>query len=224
MGSPIGLFVIALTISSLSAFASRILSLRGYHDQTYSPTCVCMERDWPGLSWWEYGEQGDTHCLIHLLGRKLAMYLLHRLAGLLHRQERFLVDIGRLDGIYLLLQRPDLRLGLLEAVLVLLLTFQGSLRGCHVEGARLARAAMQAPVCLDRVFLTILVVCGDVFPGQLILLIHLVLEVPLALLQHVKLRPQPEDGVLRGILLLLSRGPAEPAQAPARHVALLIYR
>lgn len=43
------------------------------------------------------------HCLVHLLGRELAMYLLHRVAGLFHRQECLLVDVGRLDGIYLLL-------------------------------------------------------------------------------------------------------------------------
>lgn len=43
------------------------------------------------------------HCLVHLLGRELAVYLLHRVAGLLHSQECFLVDVGRLDGIYLLL-------------------------------------------------------------------------------------------------------------------------
>lgn len=43
------------------------------------------------------------HCLVHFLGRELAMYLLHRVAGLLHRQECFLVNVGRFDGIYLLL-------------------------------------------------------------------------------------------------------------------------
>lgn len=84
----------------------------------------------------EYTSGGHCiHCLVHLLGRELAMYVLHRLAGLLHRQERLLVDVGRLDGIYLLLQRSDLRLSLLEAVFVLLLAFQCGLRSCsHRRG------------------------------------------------------------------------------------------
>lgn len=77
-----------------------------------------------------------VHGLIHLVGRELAVYLLHGLAGLLHRQQRLLVDIGRLDRVYLLLQRSDLGLGLLEAVLMRLLTLQRGL--CSYPGGKIS--------------------------------------------------------------------------------------
>jgi len=50
-----------------------------------------------------------VHGLVHLLRRELAVDLLHGLGGALHGRERLPVDVGRLDGVDLLLQRPDLR-------------------------------------------------------------------------------------------------------------------
>lgn len=49
------------------------------------------------------------------------MDLLHRLTGLFHRQEGFMVDVGRFDRVNLLLYGCDLREGLFEGVFVLLL-------------------------------------------------------------------------------------------------------
>ena len=71
-----------------------------------------------------------VHCLVDLLWRELAMYLLHSLAGPLHRRKSLSVDIRRLDGIYLLVKRADLSQCLLKAVLVLLFASESRLRSC----------------------------------------------------------------------------------------------
>ena len=55
----------------------------------------------------------------------------------------------------------------------------------------------------------------DVFPCKCVLLFHLVLQVLLALVQHLKLAAQLQDGLLGRILLGLAA--AEPAEAPAGH-------
>lgn len=73
---------------------------------------------------------GCVHGLVHLIHRKLAVDLLHSLAGLLHGGQRLAVDVGRLDSVDLLLQRPYLGRRLLQVVLVSLLPLQGSPRGC----------------------------------------------------------------------------------------------
>lgn len=70
-----------------------------------------------------------VHGLIHLVDGKLAVDLLHGIAGILHCVERLLVDIRRLDGVDLALQRHYLVLGLLERVLELLLTPKRGLGG-----------------------------------------------------------------------------------------------
>jgi hypothetical protein len=46
---------------------------------------------------------------------------LHRLTGLLHRLQGFVVDVGRFDRVYLLLQLDDLGRCLLEILFVGLL-------------------------------------------------------------------------------------------------------
>lgn len=56
---------------------------------------------------------------------------------------------------------------------------------------------------------------GYVLAGNGVLFIHLGLEVTLALLEHLELRAQADDGVL-GRVLLLGRATAEPAP-DARH-------
>ena len=74
------------------------------------------------------------------------MDVLHGGAGVLHRVERLLVDVCRLDGVYLALESHDLRLCLLERVLELLLPPEGRLCRClrvspvHVSGV-LARGS-----------------------------------------------------------------------------------
>lgn len=67
------------------------------------------------------------------------MDVLHGLARLLHGQQGFPVDVGRLDGVDLLLQRADLRYRLVETVLMRLLPFQGSLGGCRDRGVSTSR-------------------------------------------------------------------------------------
>ena len=53
------------------------------------------------------------------------MDLLHGRAGVLHRDEGFLVDVCGFNRVDLLLEHGDLAVGLFEGVLVLLLTFKG---------------------------------------------------------------------------------------------------
>ena len=57
---------------------------------------------------------------------------LHGRAGVLHRGEGFLVDVGGFDGVYLLLEHGYLARGLFEGVFVLLLAFEGGAGGCWV--------------------------------------------------------------------------------------------
>ncbi len=61
---------------------------------------------------WHGGEGAIVHCLVHLLRREFPVNLLHGLAGLLHGRQRLPVDIRRFDRVDLLLQRSDLRDGL----------------------------------------------------------------------------------------------------------------
>src|SRR5690242_5906355 len=58
-------------------------------------------------------------------------------------------------------------------------------------------------------------VCGDIFPCKCVLLVHLVLHVLLALVQHLELPAQAQDRLLWRILLGLAA--AKPAKTPARH-------
>lgn len=57
----------------------------------------------------------------------------------------------------------------------------------------------------------------DILPRQGILLVYLVLEVLLAFLEHLQLRPEGEDCILGSILLLRSRTAKEPAPPRSRH-------
>jgi hypothetical protein len=60
----------------------------------------------------------------------------------------------------------------------------------------------------------------QMFASQCVLLRHLVLQMLLSLVQHLKLGPQPQDRLLRRILL---RGAAaKPAQAPAGHPGYVV--
>ena len=61
------------------------------------------------------------------------MDVLHRLAGVLHRQQRFLVDVRGFDGVDLVLEHGYLRGGLLEGVLVGLFALEGCARRCMPE-------------------------------------------------------------------------------------------
>lgn len=75
-----------------------------------------------------------VHGLVDLLDRQSTVNLLHGLAGLLHRLERLLVDVGRFDRVDLLLERRDLSRGLFEGMFVLFLSFQR--RSCRYISPR----------------------------------------------------------------------------------------
>jgi hypothetical protein len=57
------------------------------------------------------------------------MNLLHSFPCLFHSRQGLSVDIGRFDGVYLLLERRYLCRCLLESMLVLLLSFESGSRG-----------------------------------------------------------------------------------------------
>jgi hypothetical protein len=58
---------------------------------------------------------------------------------------------------------------------------------------------------------------ADVLPRYRILLVHLVLQVLLALRQHLQRAPQAQDGVLGAVLFLCGVAAPEAAETPARH-------
>lgn len=64
----------------------------------------------------------DVHNLIHLIRCETLVDMFHCRVGVAHRSKRLLVDVGRFDGVDLLFQSADLRNGLVERVLVCLLT------------------------------------------------------------------------------------------------------
>jgi hypothetical protein len=69
------------------------------------------------------------HCSVDLVDREVPVNLLHCLPGVLHRVERFLVDIGRFDRVDLLLDLGDLRRGLFEGAFVEFLAAEGCFGG-----------------------------------------------------------------------------------------------
>ena len=71
------------------------------------------------------GGRGTVHCVIHILHLHIAVDLLHGRAGVLHRDQGLLVDVGGFYRVDLLLEHRDLAVGLLQRGLVLLLSFQG---------------------------------------------------------------------------------------------------
>ena len=115
------------------------------------------------------------------------MYLLHGLAGPLHRHERLLVDVRRLDRVHLLLDGADVAQRLLEVVLVELLAPKRRLCSCRSDPTSASQSrsgSTRAPA--DRHTRLIRV---DVLPRDLLLLLYLAREIGLALLQHLQLRP-----------------------------------
>ena len=73
---------------------------------------------------------GEVHCLVHRLDVEALVDLAHGFAGVLHRFQGLLVDVGGLDGVDLLLDLGDLRRCLFEAALVDFLAAEGCFRGC----------------------------------------------------------------------------------------------
>jgi hypothetical protein len=71
-------------------------------------------------------DDANVHGLVDLVDGQAAVDFLHGLAGVLHGLKRLLVDVGRLDVVNFALERHYLALRLLQGVLVLLLTPQGS--------------------------------------------------------------------------------------------------
>ena len=70
--------------------------------------------------------------------------MLHCGAGVLHRVERLLVDVGRLDRVDFALQRHYLALGLLERVIELLLTPQRGLGSCNAGNMAVSTSGSKA--------------------------------------------------------------------------------
>jgi hypothetical protein len=60
------------------------------------------------------------------------MNLLHGVSRLFHRRQRLAVDVGGLDGVYLLLEGRDVLLRLVERCFKSLLPLQRLLRRCSV--------------------------------------------------------------------------------------------
>jgi hypothetical protein len=70
----------------------------------------------------------NVHRLVDFLWGEAVCDVLHGLAGLLHSGESLTVDVGRLDGVDLLLEGTNLLHRLLHGVLVVLLASQGGQR------------------------------------------------------------------------------------------------
>ena len=133
------LLVMAATISSLSAFCSRSLSLFSQYCQP--ATCRSLR----------VGSSRYAHRFVDLLRRQLAVDLLHGLSCALHGGQGLAVDVGRLDGIYLLLERADLRVGLLQAMFVDLLTPEGCLGRYRDIWLASAGAVLEGRLSIDTV-------------------------------------------------------------------------
>jgi hypothetical protein len=82
------------------------------------------------------------------------MYICHCLTSLLHSHERFPVDVCRLNRVNLLFQCGNLRGGLLESVLVLLLAAKCGFCGCLIMSAMLLKCLLGTQMSL----------CGMSFP------------------------------------------------------------
>lgn len=151
--------------------------------------------------------KGNGHCDIDILHRHLAMDLLHRRAGVLHRDKGFLVDVCGLYGVDLLLEHRDLAVGLLEGVLVLLFALE-CVFGRYPRAGASARWTPLIMFLLTPPLLIIInqriwsctrlgtgieqrtgLVRRDIIPSHLILLRHLVFEMLFAFLQHIELLP-----------------------------------
>lgn len=65
--------------------------------------------------------RGDVHYIVDLVDCETGVDLLHGRASVLHRIQRLLINIRRLDAINLLLERHDLGARLLEGMLKLFL-------------------------------------------------------------------------------------------------------
>ena len=144
------------------------------------------------------------------------MYLLHSLAGPLHRRESLSVYIRRLDGVYLLVKGADLSQCLLEAVLLLLLASESRLRSyCPWHGQW--PSASHELICMSH---TIFVRVHHL-PSDPILLLYLALQVLLTLLEHVQLRSKTQDGILGALFPLLRSPAAKPAPNTGGHIGLI---
>lgn len=96
----------------------------------------------------------SIHGLVHCLGREFAVNALHGLACLLHGCKGLAVDIGRLDGVDLLLQGPNLCRRLLQTVLMCLLPLEGSL--CRYRWRPRQRSVRRSILEADLPFLFVL--------------------------------------------------------------------
>lgn len=149
------------------------------------------------------------------------MDVLHRRAGILHGLQRAAINVGRLDGVDLLLQRADLRLCLLQRALVRLFPSQRRLGRytCPTFVSlvtsfffRLLSRISDAALAGCHLRLTACVVSRHVLARSSVLVGNLILQVRLALLQHVKLRPQAQDRIFGRVFAVLRRtAAAEPA-------------
>ncbi len=107
----------------------------------------------------------NAHGDVYILHRHLPVDGLHRGAGVLHRRQGFLVDVGGFDGVDLLLEHGDLAVGLFEGVLVLLFALEGRAGSytserrrifspCVFEGEERTASAACDRRCMIPLFLT----------------------------------------------------------------------
>jgi hypothetical protein len=175
--------VIALAISSPSACCSRSFSL---HTES---------QDHPQSKVAEY----DIHCVIHFINAEIAMNICHSLTRFLHGQKRLSIDVCRLDRINLLFQGCDLSRGLFKGVLVLLFTSKCGFRGYpkksaispeyleHCVKSRCNHPSAEVSLSSHITHIRTILVGADILSSYRILLIHLVLQMPFSLLQHLQL-------------------------------------
>ena len=82
--------------------------------------------------------RGYAHCNIDVFHSHLAVDFFHSFAGVLHGDEGFLVDVCGFDGVDLLFEHGNLAGGLLEGVLMLLLTFKGVACSCEYKNGTIS--------------------------------------------------------------------------------------
>lgn len=150
------------------------------------------------------------HGSIDLVDCQATVNGLHGLGGVAQGVESLLVDVCRLYTGNLALKVHDLSRRLFQGGLELLLLSQSVLGGCERGLESVARGCRSS----SRTRL----VGVDKLSGLLVLLIHLVLQVLFALVEHLEGAPQLQYGLLGGIFLR-GRVAAKPTtQPPAGHV------
>lgn len=150
------------------------------------------------------------------------MYLFHSFARILHSDESFLVDVRGFNRIYLLLKHRYLPVRLFKGVLVLLLALKGVAGSYAIPvSASTINNTPRSSLCLLHPCMLggrrpTSLIRTNILPRNLILLRHLILQMPFPLLQHIELLPQINDSFLRCIFPLLRRLASKPGSPHLR--------